>query len=250
MVVAVLLAVLVAEFLRKANEDEPDQKEQARQLAIIVVLGGFLFLPFLGSAVTHLAKSGLIPRYVLCTLLGIAASITFALRRAGSKLRLVLALFALGFVGVNEMRFWTMWKTKADDAKAYGAIKEKFIEQKGYNNLAVGVPDAIAVMPMVYYSAKPFADRLIFLTQDPDPDNPKSTDTNDLELQLYQRYSPLKVSTLDEFKSSRNAFLIYVENRYSPDWLLGRLSREGWTARTLASDGATQLYLVERNDRP
>lgn len=248
-IAAVVLAVLFTEFLRKTENGEAEQGEKARQLALVVVLGGFVLLPFLGSGVAHLAKSGLIPRYVLCTLLGIAAGLAFLLRRAGSKLRVVLVLLLVASLGVGEARFWTTREAKVAEVKSYGATREKFIEEKGYGDLPVVVPGAVAVVPLAHYADVLFAKRLVFVKQDPEPGNPHFSDSVDRELELYQRYSSLKVSTFDELAGTRSAFLIYSEIRYSPDWLLMRLSDEGWAVKLLASKEYTTLYLARR-DQP
>jgi len=247
-IVAVLFVVLAAEWLRKAREEEADGEKRERELVQIVALGGFLLLPFLGFALTHITNSGLVPRYVLCTLLGIAAALGLLLQRAG-RLGLILALVVVGFVGLAEVRFWKTWETNLAAVKAYGSARERFIEQKGYGDLPIIVPNGLVVVALAHYADAPFVSRLLFMKQDPEPENPRFTDTIDRELELYQRYAPLKVSTFNEFAGAHNSFLLYLEREHDGEALLDRLSREGWTTRVLESKGYVRLYLVSRGER-
>jgi uncharacterized membrane protein len=248
-VVAVLLVVLFAEFMWSTDREQREGEEKAQDSAQICLLAGFLVLPVVGSVVTRAVHSGLLTRYVLCALLGIAGALAFAIQRTSPKLRWVIALLVLCVVTAGEVRFWRHLSPRMAEVKSYAVTREQFIRHKGYADLPVAVPDALAVLALNHYAVASFTDRLVYLKQDPEPNNPRFTDTVDLELELYQKYMPLKVATFDEFTSARSSFLMYVEHDYSRDLWLKRLSRAGWVTQSLASDGYNFLYLVSRNDR-
>jgi Dolichyl-phosphate-mannose-protein mannosyltransferase len=246
-IAAVIFGVLLVELVRRAKQSGPDREEEEDQgLAQIAILAGFLLLPFLGLAVARATNSGLMPRYFLTTLLGMAAGLAFVFRLMGRKFGLVLAVLVVAFVATAEARFWKTWDANAEEVKSYGATRERLIERKGYKDLSVAVPDGIAIVPLAHYADRSFANRLVFIKQDPQPSDPWFTDNVDTELELYQSYSPLNVSTFDEFASANQSFLFYIENDPTGGWLMRRLIREGWIITPLASEGITRLYLIER----
>lgn len=129
-----------------------------------------------------------------------------------------------------------------------GASSEQFINGAGHRELPVVVPNGLLFVWLAHYTSPSFADRSVYLTEDPPPNDPNWADTLDKGIQLLQSYWPIRVKNFPEFTSARREFLLYVEEQ-NPGraWLTVRLIREGWSLQTVALDEYRRVYLVTSN---
>ena len=228
-----------------------DKRDKNKVQAQIVLLLGFLLLPFIGYAVTTIMHSGLVPRYVLCTVLGISAGLGLLLSSARRRAVALFGIFVFTAVGLNEIHFWKLCRTDIVNLNSFGATREMLIESGGYKDLPVLVSEGLVIVPLAHYTTSlPVSKRLVFLTQDPQPNNKQYSDSIDKELQLFQSYSALRISTFAEFTAANSQFLFYVDEKYlhmpTGDWVALRLDQEGWSTHTVASGDSVRVCLVKR----
>jgi hypothetical protein len=225
--------------IHKADRVEP---------ALILTL---LALPLITFLVTKVMHGGMVDRYVLATIIGICLAVGCLLSRARPEIVALFALFVISAVGVQELHFWRFPGSHINNVNSGGVATEKFIEGAGHRELPVVVPYGVLFVELAHYASPHTADRLIYPTQDPVPNDKNWSDTGDKAIQLLQSYLPLWVSNFREFAASHKEFLIYVEEREpGRDWLTPRLVREGWSLQTVALNDFQRVYLVTGSGPP
>jgi len=243
-VVAPWSAAFGSGTLRPRNGEDGSRKTDETSSALVeaIMLGTFVALPFLALVFAKVTHSGLTPRYVLPTILGITLAFGAALSRAGKRLVLLFGVFVVSSLGIQELHFWRFPELGLLDSKLNIAESAKFIERGSQGNLPIVFPNGMAMLELAHYAPPSFqpAKRFIYLTRDTDPTWP---DTLDKGYKILERYMPLRVAERQAFTAAHSEFLLYgtdLENQS----ITRSLIEEGWNVRVVAADGHRAMYLA------
>jgi hypothetical protein len=242
---AVALAGSLGVALGGRFANQAQLEEKSGDPAEATLLFGLVALPFIAYLVTSVMHSGLTPRYILSTVLGIALAFGYVLSRARAGGVILFTIFTLSAVGVSELHFWKSVRADLNQVRTSGKSTAAFINGAGHPELRVVVPDGQTLLWLAHYAFPTSVDRFAYLL----PDSPPETwaDSTDKLLQVIQPDVPLRVSKFSEFTSSNSSFLLFVEEKgHGGDWVLLQLSREGWSMETVATDEWRRIYLVNR----
>jgi hypothetical protein len=244
-IAGVVLAGVLGTVLWQQQAGPSDIEEKTRQLAEATLLFGLAALPFAGYLLSSVLHSGMTPRYVLSTSIGVAVALGYILTRAKPGVVALFAVFVFSAVGVQELHFWRSSRADIETVKLSGVAAGKFIESAGHKELPVVVPNGLALLWLTHYASPPATDRLLYPTPDHLPSDHTWTDTVDKGLEAAVDYLPLRVSNFTEFAAAHKEFLLYAVDEDTPrDWLTMRLSREGWSMETVALDDSRRIYLI------
>jgi hypothetical protein len=244
-IAGVVLAGVLGMVLRQQYAGTADSEEKGKQLAEATLLFGLAALPFAGYILSSVLHSGLTPRYVLSTSIGVSLALGCILSRAKPGVVALFAVFVISAVGVHELHFWRFSRADIQNVKSSGIAAGKFIESAGHKELPVVVPNGLALMWLTHYASPPATDRLLYPTPDHLPSDRNWADTVDKGLEAAKNYLPLRISNFSEFAAVHKEFLLYVVDEDTPrDWLTMRLSREGWSMETVALDESRRIYLI------
>ena len=214
-----------------------------------MLLLGFVLLPFFAYALVVLVmKSGLTPRYVLPTVLGMALTVGFVLSRARWKAIALSAAFLIATVGVQELSFWRSIQREIHETRFSGNELGRFIDSAGYRELPIAIPNYSVYLPLFHTVEPDLASRLVFLAASPSsPNVDLPTDTVNKGIKLLAGYWPVRMSYYEEFTNAHNKFLLYgVFGEGVIDWFTVRLAQDGWSMRIVRTDNYRMVYLVER----
>jgi hypothetical protein len=194
-----------------------------------VLLFSFAALPFFAFVFTKATHSGMTSRYVLSTVLGLLLALEFCLARASKRAVLIAAVFVTSAAGINELRFWRFEGGERQMVKEKGAKAAKFIEDAGYGELPVVVPNGGTLLAVVYYALPKAPQRFVFLQGSETAGYPDAADTAEKGLQQVQLYVGIQVRPQKEFLSENRNFLVYVEglNADKDGITVGRLKEDG-----------------------
>lgn len=246
-IAAFALAGVVGTALREWPPETPDLETNDDHLAEAALLFAFVGLPFLGYIFSHVSHSGITPRYVLSTAIGLTIALGYMLSRAKPAATALFAIFVFSSVGIHELHFWRASAGQIRDVKSRGAAAGRLIEAAGHTDLPVVVPNGLVLMWLTHYAPREDTDRLVYPTREHLQGDDNWADTVDKGLEAASGYLPLRITDFSEFVATHKEFLLFVVDEDTPrDWLTLRLSREGWSMETVALDEYRRIYLVSR----
>ena len=240
------LAAIVVTAVKRSQEAGTDIRRWNGTGEAILLLA-FAALPYFAFVFAKVTHSGMTPRYVLSTVLGIVLAFGYLAARVSRQVVLVAGVFVLTAVGISELHFWRFQKAERRTVAEKGAATVKFFAGAGYQELPVLVPNGGTLLATVYYAFPSAPQKFVYLQRERSADDPDGSDTTDKGLQQVSRYVPIQVRPDKEFLVRNERFLVYTEGAdVGRDWVTSRELTEGWTVRVVAYDGLRALYLVSR----
>jgi hypothetical protein len=143
--------------------------------------------------------SRLTARYLQPTVIGICLASGYILSRARFGAIALFAVFVFSSAGVLELSFWRSPRSHPSEVHLRGASSEQFINGAGHRELPVVVPNGLLFVWLAHYTSPSFADRSVYLTKDPPPNDPNWADTLDKGIQLLQSYWPIRWAQCERF---------------------------------------------------
>jgi hypothetical protein len=219
-----------------------------------VLTAGILLTPFVMLFATRLTHTGLIPRYLLPTILGVALGAGYGLSLLNKKFVPLIAALLLFCIAVQEVGFWFSYHEARQLGLGTQPYAAGLIQSAGHSELPVVVSEGHDYLELDHYAPRALAQRLVFIA---DPEAAVAyhrPDTNDRNLLILRDFAQLRVIEYARLKNSKPTFefLLYSaptpEN--DPDWFVGRLIDDGWTLERLKSDGRNSVYLVTAKAEP
>jgi hypothetical protein len=242
-IAALCVVAIVGAYLWPTGDVAEEQPSSSA--ADTVLLLSLVLLPLIAYLLVTVAlRSGLTPRYVLATVLGIALAAGFALSRSLRAI-VLFAAFVFAALSVQELSFWRSAKTRIADKNCNAREIQAFVNNAGYPDLPVVIPHPM-FLPLAHYLSPPLLNRLVFMQPRPLEDE-FVADTTIKGTSLLKHYLPIQTVDYHDFTSANKRFLIYEEDRDpGRDWFVFRLTREGWSVQALEFDPYRILYLVSR----
>jgi hypothetical protein len=245
-VAALVLAGILGTIVWPGTVQTADREQKSYDLAEGMLLFAFAALPFVGYVFASLTHSGLTPRYVLSTVIGVSIGLGYILSRATLRTVCLFGTFVLSAVGVHELHFWRSVRSQIDDVKSSGEAAGRFFDSAGHKKLPVLVPNGLALVWLSHY-ASPFpGNRFFYPISDQSQNHEVRADTVDKGIELLTAYLPFRTATYLEFTSTNKEFLVYEGQRDAGNWLSLRLTLDGWSLQTVEQDASRKISLVTR----
>jgi hypothetical protein len=242
--IAALCVVAIAGMYLWPTGDLADEERDSRAAESVLLLG-FVLLPLIGYLlVTVVLRSGLTPRYVISTVLGISLAAGFTLSRSFRAVALFGA-FVFAALAVQEVLFWRSARTHIAEKNSNAQEIQAFVNNAGYLDLPVVIPHPM-FLPLAHYLSPLLRNRLVFM--EPRPLGEEFVaDTVIKGASLLKQYLPIQTADYYDFTSTDKQFLLFEEDRDpGRDWFVLRLSKDGWSVQALEFDPYRILYLVSR----
>ena len=208
---------------------------------------GFLFMPAIGFLGADVAHGGIVPRYCLSAVFGVALGVRCLLRPWRGRTVLGAAAFILFVVAVQEIGFWSSPDRHTPPGNAATSLQSLVSSAHRDdlpNDLPVIVADPIAYLEIQHYAAPELKRRLVDLVDPAKAVEYVQTDSAERGLLALRNFVPLNVQDYSDFTASHPAFLLYA-NHDDYEWTPSRLADDGAAPRLLVNDGSDSLYLVE-----
>lgn len=212
-----------------------------------ILVAGILLTPLVMLFATKLNHTGLIPRYLLPTILGVALGAGYGLSLLSKKVVGLVGVLLLFCIAIQEVGFWFSYYEAYQlglNTQPYGVT---LIQSAGHSELPVVVSEGHDYLELNHYAPRAVGQRLVFVAAPDAAIAHNRTDTNDRNLLILRDFAPLRVIEYAKLRDARIEFLLYsdptLEN--DPDWFVAWLSTEGWSLHELKSDGHATVFLVE-----
>jgi hypothetical protein len=238
---AILLGagLLLYRSLKRKNQNEST-------FHLDVLTCGAILLPLFMLSATRVAHTGLIPRYLLPTILGLVLGAGYGLSLLSTRVVALVGVLLFFCIAIQETGFWLSYhedRLLMVKAQPSGMA---LIQSTGHGELPVVVSEGHDYLEFNHYAPRALSQRLTFVADPEAAVAHHRPDTNDRNLLILRDFAPLNVVEYAKFKNTRREFLLYsdptAEN--NPDWFVSRLEVDGWSLERLATDGRSSVYLV------
>ena len=211
-----------------------------------ILTAGMLLTPFVMLFATKLNHTGLIPRYLLPTILGVTLVAGYGLSLLSKNVVTVVGVLLFFCIAVQEVGFWFSYYEAYQlgfNSQPYGV---SLIHSAGHGELPVVVSEGHDFLELNRYAPRPLAQRLLFVADPNAAMAHNRPDTNHRNLIALRDFTSVHVIEYEKFKKSTTEFLLYSDPtpENNPDWLLTWLSEGGWSLEELKSDGHGTVFLV------
>ena len=246
-----LLIILVMALypLARTRTPPPVPAEPSLPRHELIAAMVYLALPLVATVLAKLVTGAFTNRYALPAILGVALLVPWGadhlLDRRATMGALLAALlggwFALmvGIFPVLELR-----RASADHDGVY-----RFLATAAPGDLPVVVQSPHTFFQMTYYAPPAVASRLLYLADPQAARRYVDTDTVELGLLEFGRWTPIHVEAYQPYLAARRRFFLY-DDRAAYGWLSKALVADGARFAVVALDGGTTLLLVDAGPLP
>jgi hypothetical protein len=203
-------------------------------------------LPLITYVAAKLAHGGLLMRYILPTMLGLAMATSAGVAQLGRSATftlLAVLILTQGFAslthGVAVFR-----GQSSIVAQNSGSPQLEEMLAKLDAEIPVVVSSGTDYTSLAYYSSARIRDRLFTLADMPTAIETVGTDSVERAGTILQKYLPLNVKEFSEFRRVHQRFYLYSTGNQFDYWP-GLLMRQGHLLKLRASRGAIRLYEVQ-----
>ncbi len=245
---ALFLAVLRAPARSENNHRENAQSNSERApIQERILAACLLALPFIVFVIAKPAQGGLLPRYVLAAILGIAVTCGMVLPQLGrTAVNLIGAVIVLAFA-TQEGSFWLAHARHQDHVGSPSGTAVYLAHAITDNAEPIVISDVGEYVEMVH-SGPPEATRRFAGLVDPFKAAAYAgTDTLDKNVLILRRFAPLRVYVYSDFTRQYHTFYLH-SNGSAYDWWPSRLAAEGHELKLLSSGPHGTLYRVTLRD--
>jgi hypothetical protein len=206
------------------------------------LLIALLLVPLTTFAITKIAHTTMVDRYVLPTILGMALALS-CIKSAPKWMGMLLFATYGSVLCIHEVFIWQSVNSHLLDNPT-GSL-QTFVQKGGYPNLPVVVSDGILYLPLEVYASPEWKNRFVYLVDEQKAVQYAGTDSVDKNLVPLRQYVPFAMPDFSDFAPSHPAFLLYVRKpRPEFDWLSRYLRSEGSSMKVVNEDATRTLYLV------
>jgi Dolichyl-phosphate-mannose-protein mannosyltransferase len=245
--VAVVLALTIGVVINRARTGDGQQLSETPVEELLISLG-FIAFPLIVLAITMIFGGGLTERYILATVMGIAAGAAFVLARLGRRaVLLALTFLACAFTWREARAVAVMVKHPPGPAVPAGqAMVRDILENSPDRTLPMVISSGLTYLAIAYYSAPDYADRVFNLVDEKKALEYVHTGSIEQALVLLRQYQPLHIVPFAEFAAAHPKFYLYSDGE-TFDWWPMRLSDDGYTFQTVKVTSGKTVYLVDLN---
>jgi hypothetical protein len=223
------LAVLFTMLQTLRQTSRVDIRETGVPVQELVLVLGFLTLPFIGFAAASISHGGMTAKYMVPSVLGFALALGFCLPklRRWNSLPVAVATAALLLVLVPREQYF--WGNYTGQFVSPVNLVEEFVTRAGHPELPVVLSDTHDFMIMQHYADRSWRQRCVILL---DPEKAVAyygSDTGDRQLALLRQYTDLPAYDAQPFLAAHPQFLLYSSGGgLGRDWWPVRFKKEGF----------------------
>lgn len=209
----------------------------------VVAAIGYLAIPGIAVVLAKFVTGAFTDRYALPAVLGLALILPWGAyhlldRRAtmGVVLALLLGSWFVVFVGIEPAL-----QLRLDRANHHAVYR--FFQKAAPGDVSVVISSPHAFFQLTYYAPLELGSRFVYLADPAAALRYLDTDTPELGMREFRRWTPLRIEDYDTYLRTHPRFLLY--NRGPWDWLLPALVAKRVRMQLVALDGAVPLFLVD-----
>jgi 4-amino-4-deoxy-L-arabinose transferase-like glycosyltransferase len=239
------IVVMLVSVLWTTRQPEDAKGSSADPVAERVLILSLILLPMIAFTAARLTHAPFVSRYFLPAILGITAAVGYVLARAKPTGILLIAIFLMFFIGVQELLFW---KSMHREREPFGQLTQ-LVAVAHREKLPIVVSDFNTYVQVYHYAPPELRQRILTLV---DPGKSwiyTGTDTAEKIAVILRSYAPLTILDFAPFAANHPVFLLY-SNRAEGDWWPARLLHDGHRLQLLAVHGDDEMYLVELKAPP
>ena len=208
-----------------------------------VLLLGLLASPLLAFVAAGVAHGGMHLRYVLPTVLGIAAAAPLLLARLGrGAVKFAAAILVLAFAG-QEGSFWLAHLRQRDAVGAPASAAAYVDRAVPPGGEPVVISDLGRYVEMVHAAPGEITRRFIGLADPAAARTYAGTDSLDKLALVLRRFAPLNIYEYPQLAQQRRAFYLF-SNGSAYDWWPARLAADGHEVCLITAAPAGAVYHV------
>jgi hypothetical protein len=236
-VIAVLWVILIVKMFATEKRFKPEE---------CAVAAFWLLLPAFVSVILIVAHGGLVPRYVMSMVLGLAVAAGVVAgnvkpQAAATVLAVLLVNHAFGLMnhGLSVFR----GQSRSPVANSMATVLQDFVREFPVSQPIV-VSSATDYLTLNFYSGPEIKSRMLALVDPPEAVRAIGTDSGDLEVMALKQFTPINIQPFSKFRREHQHFLMFSTSN-SFDWWPERLSHDGHTVVLRRAEGPYQLYEVQ-----
>jgi 4-amino-4-deoxy-L-arabinose transferase-like glycosyltransferase len=209
-----------------------------------------LCLPIETYFAAKVTEGGLIMRYVLPTVLGLAIATGFSITWLGGTARaMLLAVLIVSYVTSTVTDAKTVFLNRARSAAVNSPSPALERLLRDYPSpLPVVVSSAVDYLRLAHYARPELAARILALVDSKEALSAVGTDQVDISASLLRPYTRAKIEDFSAFRVANRHFLLFSTGT-TFDWWPERLSQKGHIVRLRHEQGQNRLYEVELIDQ-
>lgn len=228
---------------------ELDEKDLTEGTLLI----GLVALPVIAFVLVRLSHAILTNRYMLASILGVAAGAACALSLARPKIVALFAMFLVASIGLREYGFWrnghhAMGGDLTTMAMDEFPMIERFVDNGGHRDLPVVYGSGLSYARIAYYSPADWNRRMVYLL---DEEKELANIGNDTLAKIFLAIGdvmPFHLQKYSEFTKAHDEFLVFTDDQ--TDFATVNLIRDAQYVKLLEMEGPKRLYLVKMSGAP
>jgi Dolichyl-phosphate-mannose-protein mannosyltransferase len=241
----ILFLVVLGSLVLRALPNDRAQYIERVPFHEHVLVAGLIGLPMIVFTVTKLAHGGMVDRYLLSVVLGIAISVSYVLSRFNRTGVLMVATLILLSFTAQEVLFWYAQLKIPFVPTARADYLARLVNSVPRKDLPVVVSDGVEYVEIWHVAPPEMKRRIVALVDLPNSIVFAGSDNVDKDLLVWRSYLPLQVSEFSSFASEHSVFLLYSNGSTRWDWWPNRLMHDGAILHLVAAQGRSSMYLVE-----
>lgn len=245
----VLVVAIYAIARSSTGSGRPPAPSSAPPLHEVVAGVGYLTIPVIAVVLAKFVTGAFTDRYALAAVLGLAVVVpwgTYQLLDRRATMGVVLATFAAAYfmvyVALDPV------KKIREDRFAYQTVYE-LLRKASAGDLPLVVANPHAFFQLTYYAPPRIASRFVYLADPAGALRHLGSDTVDLGVREFGRWTPLMVEDYGTYVRAHPRFLLYVDQG-AWAWLLPELVANGARIRVVGVDGTRPVLEVDARPEP
>jgi len=241
----ILVLLTTYALVRSSIGAEPKHRATSRiPMHEVVAALGYLAVPALAVLLAKVATGAFTNRYALGAVLGLALIIPW-----GAYL-ILDGRATLGIALAAVLLSWFVAKDGIEPAvnarRALATFQDTlaFLRGAAPADAPLVIASPHLFLQLSYYAPPPLASRLVYLTDTAASMRYFETDTVELGLQEFRRWTPMSIEDYPSYVREHRRFLLYGDTG-AWVWLLPDLVATGARLQLVAVDGGRRLFLVD-----
>jgi hypothetical protein len=210
----------------------------------VVASIGYLAIPAVATVLAKLVTGALTDRYALPAVLGVAVVVPWGAyhlldRRAtmGALIAVLLCSWFVAMVGILPAK-------RLRNESAIPEAVYHFLRSAAPSNEPIVIASPHTFFQLTYYAPADLAPRFVYLADPATALRYLQTDTPELGIQEFRRWTALRIEDYPAYLSAHPRFLLYAD-RGPWAWLLPALAARRVRSHVVALDGPARLLLVD-----